>query len=187
MKLSDYAKQHSITYRTAWNRFKQGKIANAYKDETGTIVIDDHFDIDYNRCAIYCRVSSNKQKGDLERQSERVKEYAIKNGYMINQIVKKIGSGVNDHRKKLIKLLESKDWNTIIVEHSDRLTRFGFNYLKVLLEQNNKKIVVINKAEDEKTELVQDIISVLYSFSARMYGKRRSSKSKVERALRELQ
>ncbi|MFW5800134.1 MAG: IS607 family transposase, partial [Spirochaetota bacterium] len=148
MKLSDYAKQHSITYRTAWNRFKKGKIPNAYKDKTGSIVINENYNIDYNQCAIYCRVSSNKQKNDLERQVDRVKEYAIKNGYVINQIVKEIGSGVNDHRKKLIKLLESKDWNTIIVEHSDRLTRFGFNYLKLLLEQNNKKIVVINKAED---------------------------------------
>lgn len=186
MKLSDYAKQHSITYRTAWNRFKQGKIHNAYKDETGSIVIDKTFDIDYKQCAIYCRVSSNKQKDDLERQSQRVKEYAIKSGYSINQIVKEIGSGVNDHRKKLIKLLESKGWNTLIIEHSDRLTRFGFNYLKVLLEQNSKKIVVINKAEDEKTELVQDIISILYSFSARMYGKRKSSRQKVEKALEQL-
>lgn len=146
MKLSDYAKQHSITYRTAWNRFKQGKIKNAFKDRTGHILIKGKNDlVDYKHCAIYCRVSFNRQKQDLERQANRVKDYAIKNGYIINHLIKEVGSGMNDHRTKLIKLLKSKDWNTLIVEHPDRLTHFGFNYLKVLLEVNNKKIVVINK------------------------------------------
>jgi len=74
---------------------------------------------------------------------ERVKNYAISNGFTINHIVKEVGSGVNDNRAKLIKLLNRADWNTLIVEHSDRLTRFGFNYIKVLLELNNKKVVVM--------------------------------------------
>lgn len=68
MKLSEYAKEHSVTYRTAWNRYKAGKIKNAIMDETGHVYIKEPKDlIDYNQCAIYCRVSSNKQKQDLER------------------------------------------------------------------------------------------------------------------------
>jgi len=187
MKLSDYAKEHSVTYRTAWNRFKAGKIPNAVMDATGHVYIKEARDlIDYTQCAIYCRVSSNKQKSDLARQVSRVKEYSITNGFQINEIISEIGSGVNDNRKKLLKLFNCGTWNTLIIEHADRLTRFGFNYIKILLELNNKKIIVINTAQDEKHDLMEDMISVLYSFSARMYGKRKSSRKNVENALEKL-
>lgn len=186
MKLSDYAKKHSITYRTAWNRFKANKISGAYIDQTGHIIIDETKSINYSKCAIYCRVSTNKQKQDLENQYDRVKSFAISNGYTIEKSIKEIASGVNDTRKKLTKLLQDNSWNTLIVEHQDRLTRFGFNYIKILLENNNKKIIVINKSEDEKHDLMQDMISILYSFSARMYSKRKISKKKVEEKIKEL-
>ena len=109
MKLSEYAKIHSVTYRTAWNRFKKGKIKNAFQDESGTISILDGLDsVDFSQCALYCRVSSNKQKNDLDRQSERVKQFAIANGYTVNHIIKEVGSGINDNRKRLIELLQKK-------------------------------------------------------------------------------
>lgn len=73
----------------------------------------------------------------------------------------------------------------MVIEYKDRLTRFGFNYIKILLEINNKKILIINKSED-KTDLMQDMIFILYSFSARMYGKRKTKKSKISKALQEL-
>lgn len=186
MKLSDYAKKHSVTYRTAWNRFKKNKIPGAYLDDTKHVIIDEAHSVDYSKCAIYCRVSTQKQKQDLENQLTRTKEFAIKNGYTIEKIVKEVASGVNDTRKHLTKLLQDQSWNTLIVEHQDRLTRFGFNYIKILLELNNKKIIVINKSEDEKHDLMEDMISVLYSFSARMYSKRKVSKTKVKKALQEL-
>lgn len=184
MKLSEYAVKYGVTYRTAWNRYKKGKIPGSYMDNTGHIQIKDpEKNIDFTQCAIYCRVSSHKQKQDLERQVGRVTNFSINNGYIIKHIVREIGSGVNDHRKKMIDLLHKDDWNTLIVEHQDRLTRFGFNYLKVLLELANKKVLVINQVKDDTTDLVQDIVSILYSFSARMYGRRNSSKSKAKKAL----
>lgn len=186
MKLSDYAKKYSVTYRTAWNRFKAGKIPGAYLDETNHVVIDETKSIDYSKCAIYCRVSTNKQKQDLENQLTRVKNYAISNGYTIEKAIKEIASGVNDSRKKLTNLLQDDSWNTLIVEHQDRLTRFGFNYIKILLENNYKKIIVINKTEDEKHDLMSDMVSVLYSFAARMYSKRKISKQKIEKTIKEL-
>ncbi len=186
MKLSDYAKEHSVTYRTAWNRFKAGKIKNAVQSPEGTIYIKEAKDlIDYKKTAIYCRVSSNKQKEDLDRQADRMKEFAIKNGFIITEIVKEVGTGVNDSRKKLMKLLEEPSWNTLVVEHKDRLTRFGFNYIKTLLELNNKKIiVVVNSEDDDKKDLMEDMISVLYSFSARMYGRRKTKKTLISKALK---
>jgi putative resolvase len=186
LTLNEYSEKHRITYRTAWERFRNGKIANAFKDDGGKILIKDSVSdnaLDYTQVAIYCRVSSNKQKEDLNSQVERVKQYCSAKGYLSNYIISEIASGVSDNRTKLVKLLKQDGWNTLVVEHKDRLTRFGFNYIEVLLNLMNKRIEVIHPSTDEKSDLVSDIISILYSFSARMYGIRRSKKSKIEKAL----
>ena len=87
-----------------------------------------------------------------------------------------MGSGVNDNRKKLQKLLSQENWGMIVVEHKDRLTRFGFNYIQTLLESQGRKIEVVNMAEDGTQDLMQDLVSIIYSFSARMYGLRRTKR-----------
>ena len=180
-KLSDYAKKFNVTYRTAWNRYKKGKIDGAYLDETNHVIIPiKEIDGKNNKVAIYSRVSNNDRKDNLERQSERLVNYAISNGYEIIYNIKEIGSGLNDNRKKLIKLLKSNDFNILIVENKDRLTRFGFNYIETLLNINNKKIIVVNRSDDNKTDLIQDLISIIYSFSARMYGlRKRKNKEEI--------
>ena len=103
MKLSDWAKKMGISYRRAWQMFKDGKLPNARQLPTGTIVILEEEKTELfstqNIVAIYARVSSHENRDNLERQAERLKEYAIKH------IVKEIGSGVNDARPKLIGLL----------------------------------------------------------------------------------
>jgi len=184
IKLSEYAKLHSVTYRTAWNWYKAGKIRDAFKDEYGNILvkIKEETPIE-NRVAIYARVSSNENKKNLEAQADRLKQYAIAKGYQIAYVVKEVGSGVNDNRKKLLSLLQKDDYGILLVEHKDRLTRFGFNYIKSLLEKEKKRIEVVNEAEDDKSDLMQDLISILYSFSARLYGLRRS-KRKTEKIIR---
>jgi len=176
IKLSKYAKNRSITYKTAWNHFKANKIDGAFKDVSGNIFIPKVNDINYKCCVCYARVSSNNMKENLVRQQNRIDEYAVSNGYEIVKSVKEIASGMNDNRTKLKKLLLMDNWNTLIVEHKDRLTRFGFNYIKLLLEKNNKQIIVINNSNEDKSDLMQDLISVFYSFSARMYGLRRRKK-----------
>jgi predicted site-specific integrase-resolvase len=74
-------------------------------------------------------------------------------------LVKEIGSGVNDARPKLLKLLNDPNVTLIVVEHKDRLTRFGYNYIEQLLKMQNRKIEVINLAENGKEDLVQDFVS----------------------------
>lgn len=185
MKLSEYAKIRSITYKTAWNHFKANKIDGAFKDAFGNIFIPKSNDIDYKYCVCYARVSSNNMKENLITQQNRLDEYAVSNGYVIVKSVKEIASGMNDNRKKLKELLLMDNWNTLIVEHKDRLTRFGFNYIKLLLEKNNKQIIVINYSNEDKTDLMQDLISVFYSFSTRMYGlRRRKKKEEIENFLK---
>ena len=188
-KLSIYAKELGITYRTAWSRYKEG-LLNTYVDETNHIYVLDNLEVSKSEnskeIVIYARVSSNKQKDDLERQAERLQNYAVSNGYIVKKVIKEIGSGLNDNRQKLIKLLQENDWNILLIENKDRLTRFGFNYIETLLKALNKQIVVVNVLDNNKEDLMQDMISILYSFSARMYGKRRA-KLKTNIIISELQ
>ena len=92
---------------------------------------------------------------------------------------------MNDSRSKLQKLLEQNDFDIILVEHKDRLTRFGFNYIKTLLNKDDKHIIVVNPAKNDNENLMEDLISIIYSFSARMYGKRRA-KTKSDKVIQEL-
>jgi len=182
IKLCDYAKNHSVTYRTAWNRFNAGKIPNSFKNRDGQILIEiiNEKNIDLTKVAIYARVLSNKNIKNLDEQAIILTHYSIAKGYQVVKVIKEVGSGVNDNRKKLKKLLESEDWGTLIVEHKDRLTRFSFNYIEILLNKEYRKIEVVNLAEDEKSDLMQDLVSIIYSFSAKIYGLRRSKRKTEE-------
>ena len=131
--------------------------------------------------AIYCRVSSQDQKshGDLDRQKCRVLEYCAKNKYEVLYILDEVGSGLNDNRKKfhnLLDLITERKISKVVVEHKDRLTRFNFEIIKKLAKGFGVEIEVIdvelNKTFEE--ELVSDIVSLMASFSARLYGKRSS-------------
>ena len=92
---------------------------------------------------------------------------------------------VKDARPKLMKLLTDSSVTLIVVEHKDRLARFGFNYIEQLLKQQDRRIEVINLTEAGKEDLVQDFVSIITSFCARLYGQRRS-KRKTERLIAEL-
>ena len=76
------------------------------------------------------------------------------------RIVKEVGSGVNDNRRKLIQLLNQDDYSLIICEHKDRLSRVGFNYLKVLLNQLGRDIEVVNLATEKTDDLMHDFVSL---------------------------
>lgn len=183
MKLSSYAKQIGVSYRTAWRHWKSGKL-DAYQLSSGTVVVRE-IKRKNNRVCIYTRVSSAENKDNLNSQAERLTQYCIARGYQISKIVKEVGSGVNDNRKQLTNLLNDDDWGIMVIEHKDRLTRFGFNYIKILLNKAGREVEVINEADDGKQDLIQDFVSIITSFCARLYGLRRS-KRKTERLIKEL-
>lgn len=186
MKLSDYANKIGVTYKTAWKWYRAGKL-NGYQTDTGTIIImEDGNDTLPLKAVVYARVSSHEMKENLERQADRLTNYCIAKGWQVHKIVKEIGSGVNDNRPKLLELLKDKTVTIIVVEHKDRLTRFGFNYIESLLEIQGRKVEVVNLAEDGKEDLLQDLTSIIYSFCARLYGQRRA-KRKTEAITKELQ
>jgi predicted site-specific integrase-resolvase len=125
---------------------------------------------------IYARVSSPKQQADLERQVSRLEDYCAARGYQVGRVVKEIGSGVNDSRRKFLALLTDPKADTIVVEHKDRAIRFGFRYVEVLLSQCGRTIEVANLAENDREDLLQDLSSIVYSMCARLYGHRRAKK-----------
>jgi predicted site-specific integrase-resolvase len=191
MRLKDYAEYLGVSYQTAWRWWKAGKLPHpAYQVETGVVIVDFHPKIESttnqsNRAVIYARVSSSENKDNLERQAERLSQYATVKGYKIIKIVKEVGSGLNDNRKKLEGLLMSSDYDILIVEHKDRLARFGTHYLDILLSRCGIKLEIVNLADNGRDELMQDLIAIVTSFAARLYGQRRA-KRKTEKIINEL-
>src|SRR5260221_3068629 len=188
MKLKEYARQQGVSYRTAWRWWKAGKLPGHQMD-TGTILIAPEAPPGarvQHRVAIYTRVSSAEDTGNLESQAERLAAYCAALGYPVAKVVKEVGSGVNDARPQLLALLEDQGISLIVVEHKDRLTRFGFRYLDTLLKVQGRAIEVVNQAENGTEDLLADLTAIVYSFCARLYGQRRA-KRKTEVIVRELE
>ena len=185
MKLSTWAKIQGVSYRTAWRWFKEGKLpVTAIQTLSGTILIKESKN-ESSQVVIYARVSSSDQKNDLDRQICRLVLYATLKNLIVTDAVVEIGSALNGHRPKLKKLLLNCEIKTILVEHNDRLMRFGFEYLECSLQAQGRKIIVVDSSE-LKDDLVQDMIEVLTSFCARLYG-RRSAKNRAKKALESIQ
>lgn len=184
LKISEYAKMKGVTSRTVWNWVKDGKL-QIEKTDTGRnfIILENEKEM---RVGIYCRVSSSENKSNLEKQKDRLISYCNAKGYRVNKVVVEIGSGLNDSRPKLEKLLVDSSINLIVVEHSDRLARFGLNYIEKLLIMQGRKIEIVNPPQNEKEDLIQDFVSIITSFTARLYGQRRN-KRRTEKLIKELE
>src|SRR6266567_9180329 len=176
MKLSQYAKQVGVSYKTAYRWYKAGTL-DAYQTETGIIIVRDKHDEKplTGRIALYARVSSLGQKEDLERQIQRLKDYAAAKGYQVSKVVTEIASGLNDQHPKLEKLLADTSIGTIVVENRDRLTRFGSHYIETLLEAQGRHLEMIFPG-DTGDELVDDFVAVITSMAVRIYGRRQSKR-----------
>lgn len=182
MKLSQWAKQQGISYLAAWRMFSKGLLPTAYKLPTGTIIIPEQELPKQEYTVVYARVSSSENKPNLEKQADRIADFCSAKGWVVHQIVKECASGLNEHRSKLLSVLIDPKVTRIVVEQKDRLTRFGFQYLKQLCAA---EIVVINEVTEDEHELMQDFVSLVTSFCARLYGKR-LSRSKTEQLINSL-
>lgn len=157
MKLSDWAKTQGISYQTAWRWFKTGRLpVNATQTPSGTILVElDSKATEWRQTSVYARVSAPEKQGDLERQAQRCVDFCQARGWSVDQIVKEVASGMNDSRPKLVKLLRNKP-SRLVVEHKDRLTRFGFGYFELLLPMLDCELVVINRDAEERDDLLKD-------------------------------
>lgn len=125
---------------------------------------------------IYARVSTHDQveRGDLDRQIETVKLFAIDYNVRNLLIKKDIGSGLNDNRKNLkslIDLIQQGKVNRLFINYKDRLTRFGFNYIKQICDFHQVEIIIVSDMKDKKSEseeLTEDILTLIHSFSGKL-------------------
>ena len=177
MKLSAYARQVGVTYKTAWQWWKAGQL-DAYQLPTGTIIVRESQVAAATGVALYARVSSADQQDDVMRQLQRLRDYAAARGYQVMAEVTEIASGLNDERPKLKKLLTDPRVGVLVVEHRDRLTRFGYGYIETLLEYQGRRVEAVFPT-DTGDDLVDDFVAVITSMAARVYG-RRNSKRRAE-------
>lgn len=183
ISLTAWGRLYGFDKATTSRLHRQGKLPPELKIErfpTGRyyVVVPEESE---SRCVLYARVSSGDQRVDLERQVGRLVEWATEQGYRPDEVVKEIGSGLNGNRRQLRRLVGDRTVGTIIVEHRDRLCRFGFEYIEAALASRGARILVM---EDEEIEddLVRDVTEVMTFLCARLYG-RRSARRRAERAM----
>jgi putative resolvase len=134
---------------------------------------------------VYARVSANENRPNLDAQAERLFTHCAAKGWRVHKVFKGVGSGINDGHEKLLAILADPTITIIVVEHKDRLTRFGFKYVETLLAMQGRSIDVVNITENPIEDLIADLVRIVYSFSARLCGQRRA-KCKTEKPIEEL-
>lgn len=153
-KISQYARKYNVTVRTVWNWISEGKLT-VEKTKTGrNLIIEDEDKQINDAVAIYARVSSSENKDNLMRQKERLENYCAAKGYKVLRVVEEVGSGLNDNRKKLESLLLDESIKKIVVEHADRFSRFGMNYIEKLLKLQGREVEIINEQSNDRDDLM---------------------------------
>ena len=184
IKPSQYAKIVGLHYRTIIRKFHEGKI-KGYQDGKTILLLNPLYDEKtFNsrgkvRAILYARVSSSSNKPSLDGQIDRMRAFTSAKGYTIVKEIKEVASGLNDERPKLQKIISSNNWDVLIVEHKDILTRFGFNYFNSMLNKSNQRVEVINEHIDKakNQELTEDLIAIITSFCGRFHGANRKEKT----------
>lgn len=141
--------------------------------------IDQENETQIETVVAYCRVSSHDQKtkGDLDRQKGRVLTHCSNQGYYTPHVLEEVSSGMSDNRpklKKLFALVASGEVDRVVVEHRDRLTRFMFKVFESFFESHGVVIECVEEilGKSYEEELVEDMLMLMSSFSAKIYGKR---------------
>jgi putative resolvase len=183
--LVDWARGQGISYRTAWRWVKDDVMPVPWRQlPTGTILVDVDESSKAASVALYARVSSHDQRADLDRQLARLSTYAAGQKLHVVEAVAEVGPGVNGKRRKLLRVLGDPKIQAVVVEHRDRFARFGSEYLEAALAASGRRLIVVDAGE-MNDDLVQDMIAILTSFCARLYGRRsaRSRARSIERAI----
>jgi putative resolvase len=184
VNLTSWARLNGVHPQTAYRWLRQGTLpVPARRVGPRTVLVDMPAGAEEpGGVALYARVSSHDQRGDLERQLGRLVTWAGEQHLPVTQAVSEVGSGMDGSRPKLRRLLADRTVRTIVVEHRDRLARLGSEYVEAALLGAGRRLVVVDATEVED-DLVRDMTEVLTSLCARLYG-RRSARTRAARALR---
>lgn len=185
-------KELNISPQALYTLRKNGKLK--YKEISKGFyryLLPEDFRNDENKnIAIYARVSTPKQKKDLENQLSLLKQFVNSNGNLIKNdyVFSDIASGMNENRKGLNKLLlkiKEGEISKLFITNKDRLTRFGFGYFKEFCSLYSVEIIEINETEDKsfEVELSEDLLSIIHYFSMKFYGKRKKLLNSLKESL----
>lgn len=183
-----FRNKYKISSQQLYQLKKSGKIET--KPYIGnSYLVKDINSPDIQNIAIYARVSTPKQKKDLENQIDFLKKYCVMNGDNPVFIFSDIGSGMNESRKGLSDMLDKVIEGTlskIVISHKDRLTRFGFSYIENICNRYGTEIEIVNLDDDKsfQDELTEDLIAIIHHFSMRFYGKRKNSCKQLEESVK---
>jgi len=190
MKASKVLKILQISRPTLCKYIKEGAIK-------GTKKPSGHWDYDSEsvyallngglprKTVIYARVSTSKQKQDLNNQTQMLKQFCISNGWKIEGVFEDVASGISFEKRhsffKMLDMIINKEVKRVIISYKDRLSRVGFELFKHLFNQFNTEIVVVSNIGSTKLdteEIFEEIVSLLHSYSMKMYSRRRKQKVK---------
>uniref|UniRef100_A0A7J3KH44 IS607 family transposase n=1 Tax=Staphylothermus marinus TaxID=2280 RepID=A0A7J3KH44_STAMA len=190
-----------VTNRTLRRWIKEGRIkaVNVYgrwripESEVKRLLgqpVEEFKEAKLLRAVAYARVSGSSQKKELENQVEALKKYVEQKSWRLLTVVSDIASGLNEDRRGLRKVLDmakKHEFDVLVVAYRDRLTRFGFTYLQELFKAYGVDVVVAFQEEpkDYMRELVEDMVEIVTSFAARIYGKRSHRYEKLVKCVEE--
>ena len=157
-------------------RYEEDYILNNFINNIKNV--DDRINI------IYCRVSTNNQKVNLDNQINELKSFCVSNGIIVDDVLYDIASGLNYNRNNFLKLIDmilQKKINKIIISYPDRLTRFSFKFFEWLFIKYDVELVVTNKTEiSQEQEMTEDLISIIQHYASKLYGKRSYKKKLIQ-------
>ena len=183
IRLTDWGRQYGLDPQSTWRMLNEGRLpAHLEVERIGRlwyVILPD--EAPALLTVGYARVSSHEQKEQLEPQANRLWAYAGQNDIALDRVVSEVASGLNDRRPKLRRLLSDPKVGTILVEHRDRLARFGVDMVEAMLEARGGRLLVV-KVKEVEDDLVRDMTEILTCFCARLYG-RRSAANRARRAI----
>ena len=187
IRLTDWGRQYGLDPQSTWRMLNEGRLpAHLQVERIGRlwyVILPD--EAPALLTVGYARVSSHEQKPQLEPQANRLWAHAGQNGIKLDQVVSEVASGLNDRRPKLRRLLADPKVGYILVEHRDRLARFGVGMVQAMLEARSGGLLVIEDNEvynEVDADLVRDMTEILTCFCARLYG-RRSAAHRARQAI----
>ena len=186
MRLKEWAAQQGIHYQTAWRWFRDGKLpVPALQTPSGTILVQSAADArpsDDGGLGLYARVSSHDQRADLDRQVSRLTRWAAAASARVMRVEAEVASGMTGRRPKLRRLLADPAVQTVVVTRRDRLARMNAELVEAALWAHGRRLVVLDDGE-VTDDLIGDMVQVLTSCCARLYG-RRSARNRALKAVR---
>ncbi len=172
VKLTDWARRVGVHPKTASRWCQRGMLpVPAHQLPTGTILVETAPEPQARAVALYARVASWDQKADLNRQLGRLAAWAADHRFQVVRTEAEVGSGLTGRRRRLMRVLADAAISAIVVEHRDRLARFGVEYIDSALSAQGRRVLVIDPRE-RTDDLVRDMVEVLTVFCARLYGPR---------------